>query len=254
MKRRNRKPLLKSILKSLAITAGVAAVFYAVQLVRDIELPVILPVKHVQVKGDLNFLDRSNISATVANNITGGYFTVDLKQVRKILLQEPWVREVALRRQWPDGINVFIEEKKPVAYWNDEGYISGTGDVFQPATVNRTLNLPVLNGPEGQHKNVWKFMNELYREMASLEYEIRRLRLDERRAWQLDIASNANTENVNLKNNISVRLGRFDTEKRMQRFIRILPALASEMNDQGKKISAIDMRYPNGFAVQAGEA
>lgn len=240
----------------MPVLFAVAAVFYAAQLLKDIELPVILPVNSVQVQGELKFLDRDQISSLVRSNISGGYFTVDLRHVREILLQEPWVSEVALRRQWPAGINVYINEKTPVAYWNDEAYVSKKGDVFKPARVDNSLNLPELSGPEGQHRNVWKFMNVLYQEIAALKYEIKQLQLDNRRAWQLKIASinRVNTEIANSENNINVRLGRFDTDKRMQRFIRILPALATEMNDQGKKINVIDMRYPNGFAVQASEA
>jgi cell division protein FtsQ len=218
-----------------------------------------MPVKNIQVKGELNFLDEDDIGLTVKNNIAGGYFTVDLKHVRELLLRDPWIKQVALRRQWPAGVSVFIEEKKPVAYWNDEGYISKTGDAFKPVSVNKALSLPELDGPEGQHVNVWRFMNVLYQEMAVLNYEIKRLQLDDRRAWQLEIVSNMNTRNteaetVNLKDGINVRLGRFDTEKRMQRFVRILPALTAEMKQKGKKIKVIDMRYPNGFAVQMSEA
>jgi cell division protein FtsQ len=170
------------------------------------------------------------------------------------LLQQPWIQEVSLRRRWPAGVSVNITEQKPVAYWNDEGYISETGDVFKPASVNRELNLPKLNGPEGQHNNVWKFMNVLYKEMAVLDYEVKNLHLDDRRAWQLVIASNEETESESINDGINVRLGRFDTEKRMQRFVRILPALRAEMKDKGNEIKVIDMRYPNGFAVQMSEA
>ena len=45
----------------------------------------------------------------------------------------------------------------------------------------------------------------------------------------------------------------------MRRFVRILPALTTEMKADDKKIKhrkikSIDMRYPNGFAVQMIEA
>ncbi len=270
MKKRNKTSLLKKIIKTLPVLSGFVAVIYAAQFVKDIEVPVVLPVNDVQVKGELNFLDKKEISLTVKNNISGGYFTVDLNHVREILLQEPWVKEVSLRRQWPAGVSVYVKEQKPVAYWNDEGYISETGDVFKPATVSNTLYLPELKGPEGQHNNVWKFMNVLYQEMLALNYEVKSLHLDDRRAWQLVIASNVNskvasnmvsnatsnrgTNNSNFNYGINVKLGRFDTEKRMQRFVRILPVLTSEMKDEDKKIKVIDMRYPNGFAVQMSEA
>jgi len=97
-------------------------------------------------------------------------------------------------------------------------------------------------------------MNVLYKETALLNYEVVHLNLDERRAWQLIIAE----QNENSNNRISVRLGRFDTDKRLQRFVRILPALNTEHGSASidglaeNKIKVIDMRYPNGFAVQMG--
>ncbi|MCK4675192.1 MAG: cell division protein FtsQ/DivIB [Gammaproteobacteria bacterium] len=273
MKNRNKTSPLKSIAKTLPVVFGAVAVFYVALLIKefeapDIEFPVVLPVNNVQVKGELTFLDEEEIRLTVEDNISGGYFTVDLNYVREILLQQPWIQEVSLRRQWPASVSVYVKEQKPVAYWNDEGYISETGnvsetgDVFKPASVNKKLNLPRLRGPEGQHNTVWKFMNVLYQKMAVLNYEVKHLHLDDRRAWQLVIASNVaaanNTDNerAGFENDIDVRLGRFDTDKRMQRFVRILPALTTEMKheENTNKIKVIDMRYPNGFAVQMSEA
>ncbi|MBT8135111.1 MAG: cell division protein FtsQ/DivIB, partial [Gammaproteobacteria bacterium] len=77
-----------------------------------------------------------------------------------------------------------------------------------------------------------------------------------RRSWQLVVAEQKETEaSTAVVNRIDVKLGRFETEKRLQRFVRILPSLAT---GQGlgdsmlteKNIKVIDMRYPNGFAVQ----
>jgi len=255
MKRRNKTSWLKKTVRKLPVLLGVVAVVYAGVLIKDIELPEVLPVSDIQVKGDLHFLDRKEIEATVKNNISGDYFTVDLNKVREILLQEPWVENVSLRRQWPASLNVFVEEQVPVAYWNDDGYINKSGVVFKPVDMDKGLNLPKLNGPEGQHNNVWKFMNVLYRETALLNYEVVRLDLDDRRAWRMVIVRSAASENSAAdqtaeRNYIDVKLGRFDTEKRMQRFISILPALSIEKEFVENKIKAIDMRYPNGFAVQ----
>lgn len=237
---------------------GVVAVVYAGSLLKDIERPEILPVNEVTVKGELRFLDRAQIESTVKNNITGDYFTVDLNKVREILLQEPWVENVSLRRRWPASLTVLVDEQVPVAYWNDDGYINETGNVFKPANIDKKLNLPKLNGPEGQHNNVWKFMNVLYKETALLNFEVVRLDLDDRRAWRMLISSNIDSEKTTdyaepERDYIEVKLGRFDTEKRMQRFIRILPALSVEKEFVENEIKAIDMRYPNGFAVRKAE-
>lgn len=254
MKRKNKPSLLKDILRKIPTVLAVVAVIYGAILIKDIEIPEILPVSEIQVIGELSFLNKNKIETTVRENISGDYFTVDLNKVRDVLVQEPWVKNVSLRRQWPASLNVYIEEQVAVAYWNEDGFINDEGDVFKPELFDTKLNLPKLNGPLGQHENVWKFMNTLYKETALLNYDVVYLNLDERRAWQLVIAGDPGSED----DRIEIKLGRFDTEKRMKRFVRILPALANEQslakdNIAGNKIRVIDMRYPNGFAVQMAE-
>ena len=251
MKRKNKTSLIKPVVKALPVFALLVLVVYAGNLLRDIDMPTVLPVTDVQVEGELQFLNKDAIEAIVRENITGGYFTVDLSNIRMILLREPWVENVSLRRKWPASLNVSVVEHVPVAYWNKDAYLNEKGDVFAPLYIDKRLNLPTLNGPAGQHHNVWKFMNVLYKETALLNYEVVRLVLDERRAWQLVISRNDDALNTE----IDVKLGRFDTDKRMQRFMRILPALASahglaKSASSENRIKLIDMRYPNGFAVQ----
>ncbi len=253
MRKKSKASLFKKTLKTLPVLFSVMAVVYAGLLIRDIEVPVVLPVTEVQVKGKLNFIDKEEIKALVKKNISGGYFTVDLTGIRENLLHKPWVRNVSLRRKWPASLTVFIEEQVPVAYWNNDTYLSENGEVFKPETIDTTLNLANLNGPAGQHENVWKFMNILYKETAMLNYDVVRLNLDDRRAWQLVLADGAESESIEIK------LGRFDTEKRLQRFVRILPALVighgiKKSDSAESRIKVIDMRYPNGFAVQLSEA
>lgn len=246
MKKNNKTSFFKKIVKTIPVFFGVAVFAYMIFLVRTIEVPTMLPIDEINIVGELKHLDKGKIEQVVAGNISGGYFTVDLNDVRDILLQQPWLKSVSLRRQWPASVNIFIEEQTPIAYWNDDSYLSDNGEIFKPESIDKKLNLPVLRGPNGQHENVWQFMNVLYKEMALLDYEVVRLALDNRRAWQLEISSLYGEEAAR----ISIKLGRFDTEKRMQRFIDLLPALTADSGLMSNKIKVIDMRYPNGFAVQ----
>jgi len=266
MKRKNKTSLFKKIIKTLPVLSACVALVYVGLFIKDAEIPTVLPISEVEVTGALNFVDKVEIEAIVKNNINGGYFTVDLNNIRESLMQQPWIKNVSLRRQWPANLDVIITEQTPVAYWNDDGYISDTGEVFKPEEIDKKLNLPKLNGPEGHHNNVWKFMNELYQEMALLEFEVVRLDLDDRRSWQMVVSEYKSTEAsspaMDMKNvnqidvrRINVKLGRFETEKRLKRFIRILPSLtvghgSTNKTLTNKNIKVIDMRYPNGFSVQ----
>ena len=272
----NSHSALKKIIKILPVLIAVPLVFYIAVLIKDSAAPGIQAVNHIRVEGELRFLNEAQIMQMVDENIADDYFGVELSRVREALQQQPWIKNVSLRRKWPAELSVIIEEHKPIAFWNSDAYISESGDVFRPDNIDAALNLPQLSGPQGQHESVVKFINVLYKKMASLKYEIKSLSLDDRRAWTLVMVSkdyqNKHYEHQDYddkkhkneeknEQTINVKLGRFDTEKRLQRFIRILPLLASdtEMNINNKnKIKAnnknrnkvIDMRYPNGFAVQ----
>lgn len=310
MNRRNKKSLQesiskKSLLKTFSILFIIFLLIYSSILIKRIDIPVILPVEEIHVFGELKFLNADDIKAKVKANIVGGYFTVDMNLIREVLVQEPWIKTVTLRRQWPASLNVSVEERTPIAYWNKDSYLSASGEAFTPASIDPELNLPILNGPQGRHATVWQFMNELYQEMARLDYQVVRLDLDQRRAWQLVIestiiessdesasvtdteVSDNKTQDRNqktlAKQTINVRLGRFDTEKRLHRFVRILPSLiheqrirtmnivsnavssdvASTVTEEAAeidldraldRIETIDMRYPNGFAVHRVQA
>ena len=282
MNRRNKKSLQQSIskkglFKTFSILFSIFLIIYLTMLIKRIDIPVILPVEEIHVFGELKFINTDDIKAKVKASVTGGYFTVDMNLIREVLLQEPWIKAVTLRRQWPAGLEVSIEERTPIAYWNKDAYLSKDGEAFSPIRIDQKLNLPILNGPQGRHAIVWQFMNVLYQEMAKLDYQVVRLDLDQRRAWQLVIekqviegtASDTDLDSAS-KHVINVRLGRFNTEKRLQRFVRILPGLINEqrnakatvevaMSDSAsgedsvnkpERIKTIDMRYPNGFAVQ----
>jgi len=249
------------MLKTVPVILGATALVYLGLFIKDVEIPTVLPVEDVVVIGELRFLDRDEIINIVKNEIDGGYFTVNLNAVRTRLMQQPWIEKVSLRRQWPATLDVTVSEQTPIAYWNKDGYINDSGKVFKPEKINQQLNLPKLNGPEGHHNNVWKFMNALYQEMALLDFEVVQLDLDDRRSWQMVVSRYENADDGVQQSvrNIDIKLGRFDTEKRLKRFVRILPALTAGHNFKNKAltnkmIKVIDMRYPNGFAVQMIEA
>ncbi len=225
----------------------IASVFY----LKDKQFETVLPVNQVTVKGSFNHLSRSEIEQVVLNNIKGGFFTLDLAAARESLLQKPWVKSVSVRRRWPAELMVDVEEKRAVAYWNQTSLISAQGEVFSPSPMPSLILLPKMYGPEGQHKKVWLFMNRIYQPLAQLDFEVTELKLDERRAWQLvlsDLSGLSKAASTDAGNRtLIVNLGRYETDSRFDRFIRVF---ASAGGTALRKIAAIDMRYPNGFAVK----
>lgn len=239
-------------IRHLFVLSIVAGVIVMAIYTKEKQFKTVLPIKNITVEGRLIHLDRSQLEASILHTVKGGYFTLDLNRIRKRLLVNPWIRRVSVRRHWPAQLIVTIAEKKPVAYWNHNAFISAEGDVFKPAPIDNTLLLPQMFGPQGQYKKVWMFMNKIYQPLASMALQVKVLSLDDRRAWKLVLTSLSDEKGYTKnkfeqnKNAVVVRLGRNDTQQRFDRFVRVFSSISSL---DLRQIKSVDMRYPNGFAV-----
>ena len=206
----------------LGLVGGLAA---AAWWARD---PAHLPLRVLEIAGELRHLDRSEIAAAIGEAARGGFFTVDVDAVRSRAEALPWVRSARVRRVWPDRLRVEIEEQQAVARWGERALLNAAGERFMPP--------PRLEGPEALSERVMRRYVAMRRALAGIGRSVRSLTLTERRAWRLE-----------LDNGVLLNLGREDTERRMQRFVRVYPGLVAAA---GTEMQTVDMRYSNGFAVR----
>lgn len=190
-----------------------------------------LPVRAVEVHGGGHHVDRQAVSAILAG-LSGGLFSVDLEVARRGFEALPWVRVASLRRKWPDRLVVDLEEQVPAAAWNDRAMVNAYGEVFP---VKPLPGLPRFHGPDGLEKEAMTRYREFTREIAGQSWTIAAIHVDARRAWRIDLADG-----------VTVDLGRDHLDERLKRFMTFYPLVVAKVAG----IRRVDMRYPNGFAVQ----
>ncbi|MBI5861608.1 MAG: FtsQ-type POTRA domain-containing protein [Rhodocyclales bacterium] len=202
-------------------------------------LPV-APLKQLIVTAPVEQVSPAQIEQAARTAIAGNFFTVDLEQARVAFERLPWVRHASLRRVWPDGIELALEEHHPVARWTPQDgeprLVNDHGEVFSAVA---TGTLPVFSGPEESAPRVL----ERYREFSETLATIKRIpvvvRLSPREAWQLK-----------LDDGVVLELGRDQPKaplaERLVRFTTHYDAIKSRL----QAIGVVDMRYPNGFALR----
>ena len=75
--------------------------------------------REVVVTTPLERANGAHLEAVIREELTGTFFTMDLERARGALTAVPWIRNVALRRQWPHRLEVTVDEHEPLARWND---------------------------------------------------------------------------------------------------------------------------------------
>lgn len=193
----------------------------------------IYPLKHVEVNGELTHVTREQLKLITGRYLQGNFFTVDLVQTRNAFQKLPWVRNVSVRRRWPDKLEVLVEEHRELARWGDIGLVNTHGELFHAASDKE---LPVFYGAGENVKEIAQNY-QLYGQLLSpTGLKVTRISLSSRRAWQMTA-----------DNGMVIELGREQMEARLKKFAQIY---ALTPNLQNSHVSYADLRYPNGFAVR----
>ena len=94
-----------------------------------------------------------NIDNEKMSKSLGNFFTIRLDQARQSFETMPWVRRASVRREWPNGIVVAIEEHQALGVWVGETpkLINTYGEVFiaNMAEAEDSASLLRFSGPEG---------------------------------------------------------------------------------------------------------
>ena len=195
--------------------------------------------RDVVVTSNLARANGAHLESVVREGLSGTFFTMDLERARHALGEVPWVRGVALRRQWPRRLEIEIEEHAPLARWNDGGLVGTQGEVF---VADWNGELPQFNGPEGQSQTMAARYREWSDMLAPLALSVRALTLSPRGGWRIAAAGPQGP--------LTLELGREDPTGRLARFVTAHDRTIGALARAGRSIEQVDLRYRNGFAVR----
>jgi len=239
----DRPPLLNLLADVLFL--GSIIVFVYASVVTVVRLP-LFPLKQVFVAVPLKQVTLAQIEYAAQSSLTGNFFTVNLDGVRGAFEKLPWVRKTSVRRRWPDGIELSIEEHVAAARWRNSDeesrLVNDQGEVFAAALPADQPRLPMFGGPEGSSALMLARYREFTELLAPLGRVTRSVMLSARQAWQL-----------RLDDGLVLELGRDQAKHPLHERLQRFAGIYREVQKRAKSsIAAIDMRYPNGFALRLG--
>jgi len=223
--------LLRNIANAL-MAISVFAVLYGAAYY-TMHLPGLFPLQSVRLSAAPQRVDAPEVLQVVRNEVRGNLFTVDIERLRAALEKLPWVRNVNIRREFPNRLAVQLEEHQALAHWNNAALVNRQGEVFVADTGQV---LPSFIGQESFSKEVAQQYAQFTGQLAVLNLQVTQLAQSPRHAWQL-----------HLSNGMVLELGSEDMQQRLARFVAVYPYSLAGM--QGS-VKYVDLRYRNGFAVQ----
>jgi cell division protein FtsQ len=208
-----------------------------------------VPVTSIVVSGETPYSNRNDILKAIDTVDLGNFFQLDVDEVQANVLALPWVYSVAVRKEWPNELKIYVVDQQPVALWNGDFLINTAGNVFQAELSRVEHYLPKFFGPEGTEKIALQNYRSINRLLEYKSLKIDELVLTERFSWQLT-----------LDDGVTLNLGREERVERVQRFMDVYPKIKAQLavknkekinaeKDKNQAVDYIDLRYDTGLAV-----
>jgi len=196
------------------------------------------PLREVIFQSGFVHLDPQMLQPKIADLLEGNVLEIDLGSIKKRLQTVPWVDRVSIRRVWPDRIKIHLTEKKVLARWKDDGFVSEQGVIFHaPITESAQALLsvlPILSGKESDASQLLNYYEKMSAALAPSGLLVVALRQLER-GWHLQ-----------LDNEIAVFLSDEHAMTQLSRFRQVY----EQLGDRRSEVLSADLRYHHGVAIR----
>lgn len=225
-------------LRGLGVMLALGAVGFGLHLgSQKLREPGAFPLRNVRVEGELRNLVEADLQPLAQQYLGINFFIANLDDLHAALAANPWVEDVAVRRGWPDTVEIRLRERIAFGYWGEkEDMVDVNGRRFHPLVIRQPGPWPRLSGPDGREKALIKTWQDVRALFDPMGLKLAKLVQDERRAWWLTF-----------DNGLEVYVGRERFEERLRRLAQVYPKVLAAQAD---RIAVVDLRYVNGFAVR----
>lgn len=234
--------LMHATASALFVVAGLALAALALNVV--VRLPA-FALKAIRVEGDVTRNSVSTIRANAAPQLSGNFFTTDLRSGKRAFESVPWVRQAVVRRVWPNRLSVQLEEHKAAAIWSGrEGatdkLVNSYGEVFEANLGDvEDDSLPSLSGPDGSSVHMLAMLGRLAPLFERLDAQVAALSLSGRGSWRAELDTGAEVE-----------LGRGSDEEVLARTERFIGTVTQVSSRYQRPLEYADLRHQDGYAVR----
>ena len=229
---------------SLWVTITVVLLMTGVVLADQLFRPGRFTIERIHIHGNSARVDAQTVERTAWLALIGNYFTADLEEIENALVHLPGVYQAAVRRHWPDTLEISITEAGAIALWyaTDGSALESRDYVNLPPDSNITLQ-PVLRSPTADRHTVIDAFLDLVSSLALLDLEVKKLSIDEAGNWVVVLQS----ASLQIPVELEIVVGRGNPVRKVDQFVAVFDSV---LQDRLPDIERVDMRYDSGFAVQ----
>ena len=229
---------------SLWVTITVVLLMTGVVLVDQLLRPGRFTIERMDIHGSSAQVDAQTVERTAWLALIGNYFTADLEKIENALVRLPGVYQAAVRRHWPDTLEISITEAGAIALWYATNGSASEGQDYVNLPPDSTITLqPVLRSPTADRHTVIDAFLYLVSSLSPFGLEVKSLSVNEVGDWVVVLQS----VTLQIPVELEIVVGKGDPVRKVDQFAAVFDSF---LQDRLLDIERVDMRYDSGFAVQ----
>ncbi|MGQ4003531.1 cell division protein FtsQ/DivIB [Francisellaceae bacterium CB52] len=162
------------------------------------------------------------------------WFDIDVEGIENSLYAIKGVDYALVKKVWPSTLVIYLFDRKPIAYWNNNQVLLENMDIITPEVFTFNGNLPYIESSDVEGRD---YIFETYQDLNDI--------VKSNSLSILKVTYKGNQFNLLLSNDMQVMLGSSKLQSRLQLFLESY----QKVKDY-KSVEYFDMRYSDGFTVK----
>ena len=193
-------------------------------------------IKKITFSEKLKNSNQEDLTKIIKNYLDDkSFFNFKIDYLISELEKSEWIRNVNIRKVYPNEVRIIVEEHEPVAIWNSKKYINNFGELFNVKKI--TKDLPILLSDETRIDKIFGYFSQFSENLIKNNIDQTILKIEENEIRSLTIF---------LTSGFHIKLGSKDVDHKIGLFFKVYKSLKTR---DLEKIRYIDMRYSNGFSL-----
>jgi len=205
--------------------------FFILSLILYISDYFVYPIEEVEITSTTSNYDTEKINDIVVSIHGQDLLSLDLSDVKRNIRSDDWIRDVKIKKSFPDTLEIIIIPQQPYAIYNSK-IMTIDGTVIGASLMQ--LDLPIIIDHTNDSQSSMNTMILTSKLLKKIDLDIKKIEIHNSIIKVFTSANILISDRVNYENNLNRLVVTFhDLQKLFKR-----------------EIKSIDMRYSNGFAIK----
>ena len=189
------------------------------------------PIEEIEIISSDKKYNEKNLSKYIDSIYGNDLLLTNIDMIQNNIISDEWISDAEVIKSFPSKLSIRIIQHEPLAIYNNQ-IMSKSGILIRSSS--NLDNLPVIIDKEKKPTVAYDILSSTLVNLKKIDLVVKKIEIYHSLIKIYTSSMILISDKTNFKKNIQ----------------RLVPSFSDLKNTYGKKITSIDMRYSNGFAIK----